>query len=227
MTITRTRIDFDSKNGEHIHGDLAVPTGEGKAPALLVIQEWWGVNDHVRSLVDRFAAAGFLALAPDLYHGKTTKDPGEAMSLLQALDWKKAIEDVAGALAYLGRHPRSNGKTGITGFCMGGAVALASAAQLAELGAVVPFYGIPDAKTDFSRLNAPVLGHFAKKDTHITVAAAEALGQRLRDAGKRVEIQAYDADHAFMNDTRPEVYNASEAKLAWERTLTFLHAQLG
>ena len=108
-----TSISFKRPDGKDASGYLA-NAARGNAPCVVVIQEWWGVNDHVRSLVDRFAAAGFLALAPDLYHGKTTKDPGEAMSLLQALDWKKAIEDVAGALAYLGRHPRSNGKTGIT-----------------------------------------------------------------------------------------------------------------
>ncbi len=222
-----TRVDFDSKNGTHIHGELKEPAGTGKAPALLVVQEWWGVNDHIRSLVDRFAEAGFLALAPDLYHGKTTKDAGEAGKLMGALDWKVAVEDVAGAFAFLEKHPRSNGKVGITGFCMGGAVALASAAQLPGLRAVVPFYGIPDASTDFSKLNGPVLGHFAKRDQYIPAAGAEGLGKRLRDAGKSAEIHLYDADHAFVNDTRPEVYNAAEAKVAWERTLKFLHAELG
>jgi carboxymethylenebutenolidase len=221
------RIDFDSKNGGHIQGELAEPAGAGKAPALIVIQEWWGVNDHVRSLVDRFAAAGFLALAPDLYHGKATKDPAEAMKLMQAFDWNVGVEDVAGALAYLEKHARSNGKVGITGFCMGGAVALASAAQLPHLTAVAPFYGIPDAKTDLSKLNGPVLGHFAKKDEHVSPAAAADLEKRLKDAGKKAEIHMYDANHAFMNDTRPEVYDAAQAKIAWERTTKFLHAQLG
>ncbi len=221
------RIEFESKSGERIHGELAEPAGTAKAPALLVIQEWWGVNDHIRSLVDRFAAAGFLALAPDLYHGKTTRDGGEAAKLLQALDWKVAVEDVAGALAYLERHPRASGKAGIAGFCMGGAVALASGASLPGLSAVVPFYGIPDAKTDFSRLHGAVLGHFAKKDEYVTPAAAEALERRLREQGKRVEVHFYDANHAFLNDTRPEVYDAGQAKLAWDRTVSFLRKELG
>jgi carboxymethylenebutenolidase len=222
-----TRIDFDSRNGDPIHGDLAEPAGTGKVPAVIVIQEWWGVNDHIRSLVDRFAAAGFLALAPDLYRGKTTKDGSEAMKLLEALDWKVAVDDVGGALAQLEKHPRCNGKVGITGFCMGGAVALASGAQIPSLAAVVPFYGIPDASTDFSGLQAPVLGHFAKRDQHIPPAAAEALEKRLKSAGKTVDIELYDAEHAFVNDTRPEVYNPEQAKLAWDRTIAFLHKQLG
>jgi carboxymethylenebutenolidase len=221
-----TRIDFDSRNGAHIQGELGLPEGGAKAPGLLVIQEWWGVNDHVRSLVDRFAADGFLALAPDLYHGKTTKDAGEAAKLMQALDWGVAIEDVAGALTYLTKHPRFGGKAGITGFCMGGAVALTSGANVPGLSAVVPFYGIGDAKTDFSKMNAKVLGHYARKDGYIPPAAAEALGQRLKDAGKSAEIHLYDADHAFVNDTRPEVYDAEQAKLAWSRTVAFLRAEL-
>jgi carboxymethylenebutenolidase len=221
------RIDFDSRNGTHIQGELGEPAGQGKAPALLVIQEWWGVNDHVRSLVDRFAKEGFLALAPDLYHGKTTKDPGEAQKLMQAFDWKGALEDVAGALGALDKQPRSNGRTGIVGFCMGGAVVLASAAELPALRAAVPFYGIGDPNRDFTKTSAKVLGHYAKKDDHVTPAAAEALKANLTKAGKSVEIHMYDAEHAFMNDTRPEVYNPSEAKRAWDRTVAFLHAELG
>ena len=222
-----TRIDFDSQDGRHLHGDLAEPSGSGKAPALIVVQEYWGVNDHVRSLVDRFAREGFVALAPDLYHGKTTTDAAEAMTLMQALDWKGAMQDVAGALAYLEKHPRSNGKVGITGFCMGGAVALTAGASVPGLAAVVPFYGIGDAATDFSKLNAPVLGHYAKKDEHIPPAAAEALEKRLKEKGKKVIRHMYDAGHAFMNDTRPQAYDAASAKLAWERTIAFLHAELG
>jgi carboxymethylenebutenolidase len=222
-----TRIDFDSKNGQRIQGDLGLPAGDGKAPALLVIQEWWGVNDHVRSLVDRFAAAGFLSLAPDLYHGKSTKDPGEAQKLMQALDFKAAGEDVAGALAALEKHPRFGGKAGITGFCMGGAVSLAAAAKLPALVACVPFYGIADESTDYSAMKAKVLGHFAQHDDYVTPARVDALEARLRELGKSAEIHRYDAHHAFVNDTRPEVYDAKQARIAWDRTIAFLHAELG
>jgi carboxymethylenebutenolidase len=221
------RIDFESKSGNGIQGELAEPGGTGKAPGLIVIQEWWGVNDHIRSYVDRFAKEGFIALAPDLYHGKTTKDGGEAAKLLGALDWSVAVQDVAGALAVLEKHPRVNGKIGITGFCMGGGVALVSAAQLPAIKAVVPFYGIGDPKTDLSHLNGPVLGHFSKTDDYVTPAAVQALAARLQESGKKAEIHMYDASHAFMNDTRPEVYDAAASKLGWERTIAFLHRELG
>ena len=221
-----TRIDFESTKGERIHGELGEPAGTGKAPALIVVQEWWGVNDHIRSLVDRFAAAGFLTLAPDLYHGKTTKDGDEAATLMKALDWPKAIHEVAATLAYLRKHPRSNGNVGITGFCLGGAVALTAGAQLSELRAVVPFYGIGDPKTDFAKMTAAVMGHFGEHDDYIKADAARALGVHLESQGKSAEIHLYDAGHAFVNDTRPEAYDASSAKLAWDRSLAFLHEKL-
>jgi carboxymethylenebutenolidase len=220
------RIEFKSKTGKTEHGEIAEPSGGGKSPALVVVQEWWGVNDHVRSLVDRFAKEGFLAFAPDLYHGKTTKDGSEAAALLQALDWKDAVADVAGAVAMLATHARSNGKVGITGFCMGGAVSLASAAEVPELAAAVPFYGIPDASTDYARVACPIQGHYAKKDEYIRPENAIALKAKLEKAGKKVELHFYDAGHAFVNDTRPEAHNAEAAKLAWERAVAFLKQNL-
>jgi carboxymethylenebutenolidase len=220
------RVEFKSKTGETEHGEIAEPGGSGKAPALLVIQEWWGVNDHVRSLVDRFAKEGFLALAPDLYHGKITKDAGEAASLLKGLDWKRAVQDVAGAAAYLTSHPRSTGKLGITGFCMGGAVALAAAANVPGILAAVPFYGIPDAGTDYSKVTAAIQGHFGNRDDFVKPAYATALKDKLEQLGKKIELHSYDAGHAFMNDARPEAYDANAAKLAWGRAVTFLKAHL-
>jgi carboxymethylenebutenolidase len=220
------RIEFKSKSGHAEHGELAEPSGGGNAPALIVIQEWWGVNDHIRSLVDRFSKDGFLALAPDLYHGKTTKDAGEAAKLLGELDWGHAVETVAAAAAFLATHPRYNGKVGITGFCMGGAVTLAAAAKVPGLSAAVPFYGIPDPGTDYSQVSAVIQGHFAKKDEYVPTDRAVALKTKLEKAGKKVELHFYDAPHAFVNDTRPEVYTPDAAKLAWERAVTFLKAHL-
>jgi carboxymethylenebutenolidase len=220
------RVEFKSKSGRTEHGEIAEPSGDGKAPALIVIQEWWGVNDHVRSLVDRFAKDGFLAFAPDLFHGKVTKDAAEAAKLLQELDWPVALDEVAGAVSLLTSHPKSNGKVGITGFCMGGAVALASAANVAGLSAAVPFYGIPGPTTDYSHVTAPIQGHFAKKDEYIKVDNAIALKAKLEKAGKKIELHFYDAGHAFVNDTRPEAYNAEAAKLAWGRAVAFLKANL-
>jgi carboxymethylenebutenolidase len=220
------RIEFKSKSGQTEHGEIAEPSGGGRSPGLVVIQEWWGVNDHVRSLVDRFAKDGFLAFAPDLYHGKTTKDGGEAAGLLQALDWKRAIDEVAGAVAMLASHPRCTGKVGITGFCMGGAVSLAAAANVPELSAAVPFYGIPDPSTDFSRVACAIQGHFGKKDEYIKPDNALALKAKLEKAGKKVELHFYDAGHAFVNDTRPEAYSAEAAQLAWGRAVGFLKQNL-
>jgi carboxymethylenebutenolidase len=220
------RVEFASKSGSAQQGEIAEPAGAAKAPALVVIQEWWGVNDHVRSLVDRFAAEGFLAFAPDLFHGKTTRDATEAAGLLQALDWAQAIDEVAGAVSMLASHARGNGKVGITGFCMGGAVSLVSAAKIPQVSAAAPFYGLPDPSTDFSGVVCPIQGHYAKKDEHIRPENVLALKAKLEKAGKKVELHFYDAGHAFMNDTRPEAYNAAAAKVAWERAVLFLKTHL-
>src|SRR5580704_1805627 len=130
-----TKIDFTAKSGAASSGEIALPAGSGKAPGLVLVQEYWGVNDHIRSLADRFAAEGFVTLAPDLYHGKVTKDAGEAGRLMTELDGKRAMDDIAGAVAFLAAHPRVNGKVGIVGFCMGGAYTFAAASAVPELAA--------------------------------------------------------------------------------------------
>jgi carboxymethylenebutenolidase len=223
-----TRVDFSAKSGEKASGELALPTGEGKAPALVLIQEWWGVNDHIRSLADRFAAAGFLVLAPDLYEGKTTKDPNEAGKLMTELDGAKAMDKIAGAVAFLEQHARSNGKVGVTGFCMGGAYTFAATSAIPHIGAAVPFYGIPPAdRLDFSKMKAPILAHFASRDQWAVPAKAEEIAKQVNAAGGNARVEVYDADHAFVNDTRPEVYAPEAAKLAWQRSVDFLHQHLG
>lgn len=222
-----TRISFSSKSGTKVEGELAEPKGTGKAPAIVLVQEYWGVNDHVRSLVQRMADEGFLVVAPDLYHGKTTTDAGEAGKLMTALDTLVAAQEIAGAAAYLKAHPRSNGKVGVTGFCLGGALSLAAACHVEGLSAVAAFYGIPPAeKVDYGKVTAPILMHVAKKDHWVTVARAEALKSELEAKGKSIELCIYDADHAFVNDTRPEVYAPAEAKRAWERTVAFFREHL-
>jgi carboxymethylenebutenolidase len=220
-------ITFTAQDGSKVSGEIALPAGEGKAPGLVLVQEWWGLNDHIRDLADRFAAAGFVTLAPDLYHGKSTKDPGEAMTLMQALDGKQALADIAAATQHLLGHERVNGKIGITGFCMGGAYAFTAATRIPEISAAVPFYGIPPAgRADYTKAK-PILAHFAKRDEWATAAGAEAIKAEVEAAGGSMILHVYDADHAFMNDTRPDVYSAESAKLAWDRTITFLHQQLG
>jgi carboxymethylenebutenolidase len=219
-------IEFESKDGK-VHGALAEPSGSGKAGGVVLLQEWWGLNDHIKGWADKLAAAGFLVLAPDLYHGKVTKDAGEAAKLMNELDTLKAVVEIAGAVEHLKKHPRSNGKVAVMGFCMGGALSFASACHVPGLAAVVPFYGIPPAeKVDYSKVTAPILTHVAKRDDWVTPARAEEVKKKIESYGKSVELHLYDADHAFMNDTRPEVHDPASAKLALDRTLAFLQKHL-
>ncbi|MGO9341833.1 MAG: dienelactone hydrolase family protein [Acidimicrobiales bacterium] len=221
-------IDFPS-NGESASGYLAIP-GDGSGPGVLVIQEWWGLVPHITEVADRFAAEGFVSLAPDLYGGKKTTEPDEAGKEMMALQIPKATRDMSGAIDELLR--RSSGdKVGVVGFCMGGGLALVVAcARPDAVAACVPFYGLipwPDAAPDFSAMSAEVLGHYAGKDEYFTPEAAHALESQLKDLGKDVQIYIYDgADHAFFNDTRPEVYDEAAAQTAWTRTIAFLRDQL-
>lgn len=219
-----TRVTFQAKSGQKVEGELAEPAGSGKAGAVVLLQEWWGVNDHVRSLTDRLAKEGFLVLAPDLYHGKTTKDASEAGKMMTELDTMTAVDEIAGAVAFLKAHARANGKVGVTGFCMGGALTLASAAHIAGLSAAAPFYGLPPAeKVDYAKVTAPIQMHVAKNDEWVTVAKAEAVKAQI---GDKMELHVYDAQHAFVNDTRPEVHSPDNAKLAWGRMVAFFQKHL-
>ncbi|MEZ4258242.1 MAG: dienelactone hydrolase family protein [Polyangiaceae bacterium] len=222
-----TRVDFKSRQGAPVQGELATPAGEGKAGAVVLVQEWWGVNDHIRSLVDRLAADGFVVLAPDLYHGKSTKDAAEAGAWMTELDTLTAVDEIAGAVGFLKEHARGNGKVAVMGFCMGGALSFASACHIDGLSAVVPFYGLPPAeKVDYAKVTAPILAHVAKQDEWVSVAKAEAVQKEITAGGAHMTLHVYDAQHAFVNDTRPEVYDAENAKLAWQRTVTFLKEHL-
>jgi carboxymethylenebutenolidase len=222
-----TRVSFSSRDGRTVEGELEEPAGAGKAPGVVLVQEWWGVNDHVRSLAARLAKEGFLVLAPDLYHGTVTRDAEEAARLMTQLDTLTAVGEIAGAAAFLKEHPRGTGKVGVTGFCLGGALSFAAACHVEGLSAVVPFYGIPAAeKVDYGKVTAPILAHFARNDDWATVAKAEEIKSALDQRGHPMELQTYDAQHAFVNDTRPEVYDAANAKLAWERTVAFFRKHL-
>jgi carboxymethylenebutenolidase len=223
-----TRIDFPAGSGAATSGELALPEGSEKAPALVLVQEWWGVNDHIRSLADRFAKAGFVTLAPDLYHGTVTKDAAEAGKLMAALDGMRAMDDLAGAVKLLAAHPRSNGKVGVVGFCMGGAYTLAAASHIPAVSAAAPFYGIPPVeRLDFAKMKAPILMHVATRDQWVTPAKAHEIEAKVNALGGAMKVEEYEADHAFANDTRPEVYAPEAARLAWDRTVAFLHQHLG
>jgi carboxymethylenebutenolidase len=222
-------IEFPS-NGSTAEGYLAVPEG-ASGPGVVVIQEWWGLVDHIKDVCDRFAAAGFVALAPDLYHGASTTEPDEAGKVMMAMKMDQAALDMSGAVDEVARRA-STDRVGVIGFCMGGGLALVLGTKRPDkVAAVVPCYGIipwPDAQPDYADMSAAVLGHYAEKDGFFTPEAAEALGAQLRALGKEVEIIVYPgADHAFFNDTRPEVYDAEAAGALWERTLAFFHTQLG
>lgn len=219
-------VDF-AANGRTATGYLSLPEKPG--PGLLVIQEWWGLVDHIKDLADRFAAEGFVALAPDLYHGDMTRSPDRAGKMLMALNIAEAGNDMRGAAKYLhGLDEVKPKKVGALGFCMGGQLALYAATEFpAEISAAVDFYGIhPNAQIDPDKVQVPILGHFAKRDDSTPEEQARTLVESLQSRGKSIEAYFYDADHAFFNDTRPEVYDAAASALAWTRTLEFLRTNL-
>jgi carboxymethylenebutenolidase len=220
-------VEFAS-NGENARGYLAVPAS-GSGPGVIVIQEWWGLVGHIQELADRFAAEGFTALAPDLYRGESTENPDEAGRLMMALDIARAARDLGGAVDYLkAQSSVSSSTVGAVGFCMGGQLALAAACVRADIGACVDFYGVhPNVTLDFSSLQAPVMGLFAENDGFVTPEVARKLEHDLREAGKQVDFHIYPGvDHAFFNDSRPDVYNADAAADAWQRVLGFFRAEL-
>ena len=215
-------IDFARPDGGTTKGYLAV-AGQGR-PGVVVIQEWWGLNDQICGVADRFARAGWNALAPDLYPGRVTTTPDEANHLMEGLDFPGAThQDLRGATQHLkGR----GGKVAVMGFCMGGALTIAAAVHIPEASAAVCFYGIPPADfADPARIKIPFQGHFANKDDWCTPAAVDQLEKTLRAAGARHEIYRYDAAHAFANE-RSAAYDVACANQAWDRLTAFLQAQI-
>jgi carboxymethylenebutenolidase len=215
-----------SSNGGTADGYLALP-GDGAAhPGVIVIQEWWGVDDHIKDLARRFARAGYVALAPDLYHGAVVPlgEPNLAEKEMMKMDLAVVARDLAGALhALQARADVSPKKIGVVGFCMGGLLALSFASQAGdELGAAVSFYsfGYQPTPEGVSAMQAPVLAIFASEDGSMPEEVRDRFRQMLAEHGKTFDIVVYQgADHAFFNDRRPEVYNASAAADAWQRTL--------
>ena len=224
-------VEFKS-NGDKGSGYLA-KADAGAGLGLLVIQEWWGLVPHIKDVCDRFAAEGFTALAPDLYRGESTTEPDEAGKLMMALNLARAGRDLSGAIDFLLASDAVRGDgIGVVGFCMGGGLALVVGTQRPDaVQAVVPFYGVipwPSAQPDWSKLEAPVHGHFAALDGFFTPDKVRELETTLRNEGTEAELQIYDGvDHAFFNDTRPDVYDETAAGIAWTRTLEFLRAKLG
>ena len=215
-------------NGEAREAYLALPAS-GRGPAVVVIQEWWGLVDHIRDVCDRLAREGFVALAPDLYRGERTVDPDEAGRLMMDLDIPRAVGDLEQSVAFLQNHDAvDGGRVGCIGFCMGGQLALAAACQSARIGAVVDCYGIhPNVTLDLSSLQAAVFGVFAENDEFVNPESARKLESDLQAAGVRARVNIYlGVQHAFLNDSRPDVYDAPGASDAWNDILAFLRAEL-
>lgn len=215
-------VEFAS-NGTWCTGYLASPDGTG--PGVVVIQEWWGLVDHIKDLCNRFAAEGFVALAPDLYHGVATTEPDEAGKHLMALQIERAGKDMAGAVDFLLDHDKVAPKAvGATGFCAGGTLAL-HLASIKPIGACAPFYPYPFVEyPDLSTITGKVQLHVAEHDQGPTVAQAKDLADKL---GERGELFVYEgADHAFMNDTRPETHRPDAAAQAWQRMIELFRSSL-
>lgn len=220
------RIEIATEGGPAA-AELLLPDGDAKVPGIIVVHEWWGINDDIRRLAGRFAEVGIAALAVDLYAGRSTTDPAEAYKLSDEMRTPRSLEIMAGALKLLKSHPRSNGKVAVTGFCLGGAMALVAACNLPELAASVPFYGLgKDAYLNGFRSSVPILGHFAKNDTFISLDRARTISAAVNGSGGSFELCEYDAGHAFMREADPAAYHAESAALAWERTTAFLKKHL-
>lgn len=223
-------VQFSAEGGQSASGFLATPEGTGPFPAVVVIQEWWGLNENIKQIARRFAGEGFVALAPDLFHGTVVSEPNLAQKEAMALDRPRAIHEIIGAVRYLkGLDNVSPKAVGVAGFCMGGGLALAAAAESNEVGAVVSFYGggAPGAEA-FGHNKAPILAILGEKDEWVTNNIKEMLAG-CDSAGysfKREVVVYPGAQHAFFNDSRPEVYDPVAATDSWKRALAFFHAEL-
>jgi carboxymethylenebutenolidase len=228
-----TTVAFNRPDGKSVDGYLAEPVKAADAPGVVVIQEWWGLNDQIRGVADRFAAAGYRALVPDLYRGKSTVEAEEAHHLLNGLNFGDAAsQDIRGAVQFL--KARSN-KVGVTGFCMGGALTLLTAGLSSEVDASVVWYGCPPLEyIDASKIKAPLQGHWATQDEFFKIETVDQLEEKLRAANVGYDFHRYLAYHAFANETAvgphriPQTqYDAAWSQLAWDRTFRFFGRWLG
>jgi carboxymethylenebutenolidase len=227
-TMTGSMVSFRRPDGKNLEGYLATPDKPEGAPGVVVIQEWWGLNDQIRGVADRLADCGYVALVPDLYRGKSTVEEEEANHLMEGLDFGDAAsQDIAGAVAYLGQRSR---KVAVMGFCMGGALAVLALCQVSGLAAGVVWHGMPPLEyVDASRIKVPVLAHWATQDAFFPIANADLLETRFAQAGVDAQFHRYLAHHAFSNEAavgRGRIsrtqYDPEWSRLAWDRTLTFL-----
>ena len=225
-------IDFKRPDGKSVSGYLAEPAAGANAPGLVVIQEWWGLNDQIRGVADKMAAAGYRALVPDLYRGKTALEANEAEHLMKNLNFGDAAgQDVRGAVTHL--KATGSKKVGVTGFCMGGALTLLAAVNVPEADAEVVWYGYPPLEyVDASKIKTPLMAHWGTEDQAFPIGKVDELEKKLSGAGVGFEFHRYQAKHAFANETADEKklailkYNPEAAKLAWSRTMDFFAKHL-
>jgi carboxymethylenebutenolidase len=228
-----TTVTFQRPDGQNLQGYLAEPKQAAGAPSIVVIQEWWGVNEQIRGVAERFAGAGYIALVPDLFRGKSTVEAEEAKHLMTGLNFgDAATQDVRGAVQFLKARAA---KVGVSGFCMGGALALLASCNASEIDATVVWYGCPPLEfIDASKIKAPMLGHWATQDQFFPIANIDSLQEKLRAAGVKFEFHRYLAHHAFANETAlgpgripATQYDPAWAQQAWDRTFRFLGRCLG
>ena len=227
-----TMIEYKRPDGQSVNGYLAEPAAGAKEPGIVVIQEWWGLNDQIKGVADTLAAQGYRALVPDLYRGKVALAANEAEHLMNELNFGDAAgQDVRGAVAHL--KGSGSAKVGVTGFCMGGALTLLSSVFVPELDAGVAWYGYPPLDyIDASKIKIPLMGHWAIEDVPFPIAKVDDLEKKLGDAKVHFEFHRYQAKHAFANETADSKglamlkYDAVAAKLAWERTMGFFGKHL-
>ena len=226
-------ITFQRPDGASVEAYVVEPADPKDAPGVVVIQEWWGLDDEIKNVANRLAEAGYRALVPDLYRGKLALEANEAEHLMNDLNFGDAAsQDIRGAVQYL--KATGSAKVAVTGFCMGGALTVLSAGLVPECDGTVVWYGYPPLEyVDASAIKKPMLGHWALHDEFFSIAGVDQLESKLKAAGVTYDFQRYDTKHAFANpksDSRglpPLQYNSAAAELAWERTMTFLKNTLG
>jgi len=225
-------VEYKRPDGKSVNGYLAEPQGGSNAPAMVVIQEWWGLQDQIKGVADKLAKQGYRALVPDLYRGKVALEANEAKHLMEGLDFGDAAgQDIRGAVQYLKKS--GSGKVGVTGFCMGGALTVLSACNVPEMDAGVIWYGFPPLQyVDAAKIKAPLLGHWATQDQAFPISVVDELEKKLRDAKVKFEFHRYNAKHAFANETADSKkldmlkYDPKAAEQAWQRTMEFFAKNL-
>ncbi len=222
---TAASVSITTKGGETVSGAIALPAIQ-PAPAVLLIHEWWGLNDQIKSMAAEFAKEGYVALAVDLFGGSVATDSEEARALMQSVDPSKATDTLVSWVDWLRANSAVNGKVATVGWCFGGGWAI-NAAVATPVEATVIYYGrVPQSADEVKTVSGPVLGHFAEQDRFIDRPMVSGFEKAMKEAGKPLTLHWYDADHAFANPTGAN-YDSADAQAAWSRTLEFLRQALG